>query len=416
MAQIELRHVVKIFGKDAAGPALSMLRSGASNADIARETGNVVGVADVSVNIEQGEIFVVMGLSGSGKSTLIRCVNRIHEPTAGSVVVDAEDITGYDAARMRQVRREKMSMVFQHFALFPHMSVVDNVAFGLKVQGLDLPDRHEKARNALQQVGLEEWADRYPHNLSGGMQQRVGLARALATDADILLMDEAFSALDPLIRRQMQNEMLELQGELQKTILFITHDLNEALRVGSRVMIMKAGRVVQVGTPTDIVTSPEDDYVADFMADVDHAKVLKATYVMKPAPTISADTEAAYARAVMADHSVCRAASHESCYTEPHEGAFVIDEAESPVGYVFRDQLGDGTVATAMDREFPMAVADTPLAGLFHLSGRGMPVAIVGADRRLRGMVDPIDLMASLGAVEVVDDPIAQREMQEVNT
>jgi glycine betaine/proline transport system ATP-binding protein len=288
--KIKLESVVKIFGKNPRGRPLEMLREGKSIGDIRAETGHVVGVAGVTVDIIEGEVFVVMGLSGSGKSTLIRCINRIHEPTAGAVIVDGEDLLQVDLERMRQVRREKMSMVFQHFALFPHKTVIENAGFGLKVQDIDEKERNARAMDALELVGLGEWAQRYPHNLSGGMQQRVGLARALATDPDILLMDEAFSALDPLIRRQMQNELLDLQDKVQKTIVFITHDLNEALRIGSRVMIMKEGAVVQVGTPTEIVTEPEDQYVSDFMADVDHAKVLPAEYVMKDAPTLSPET------------------------------------------------------------------------------------------------------------------------------
>jgi glycine betaine/proline transport system ATP-binding protein len=256
--KIKLESVVKIFGRNPRGRPLEMLREGKSIGEIRAETGHVVGVAGVTVDIMEGEVFVVMGLSGSGKSTLIRCINRIHEPTAGAVIVDGEDLLQVDLERMRQVRREKMSMVFQHFALFPHKTVIENAGFGLKVQDIDEKERNARAMDALELVGLGEWAQRYPHNLSGGMQQRVGLARALATDPDILLMDEAFSALDPLIRRQMQNELLDLQDKVQKTIVFITHDLNEALRIGSRVMIMKEGAVVQVGTPTEIVTEPED--------------------------------------------------------------------------------------------------------------------------------------------------------------
>ena len=393
-AKIQLDDVVKIFGRSARGRPLEMLRDGASNGEIRDETGHIVGVAGVSLEIQQGEVFVVMGLSGSGKSTLIRCINRIHEPTAGAVVIDGEDVVQLDVAAMRDVRRRKMSMVFQHFALFPHKTVLDNAGYGLKVQGVDPEERRERAMDALNLVGLGEWANRYPHNLSGGMQQRVGLARALATDPDILLMDEAFSALDPLIRRQMQNELLALQDKVQKTIVFITHDLNEALRVGTRVMIMKEGRAVQVGTPTDIVTRPEDQYVADFMADVDHAKVLPADYVMKDAPSFPAAASVSDAAVAVAADGV----------------GYVVDDGGRPVGVVTPEDLGQatGTLGSVARDEFPRARRTTPLASLFHLSGNGMPVAVVDDEGALVGMVSPLDIVTTLGQVEVVDDPHAE--------
>lgn len=388
--KIKLESVVKIFGKNPRGRPLEMLREGKGIGEIRAETGHVVGVAGVTVDIMEGEVFVVMGLSGSGKSTLIRCINRIHEPTAGAVIVDGEDLLQVDLERMRQVRREKMSMVFQHFALFPHKTVIENAGFGLKVQDIDEKERNARAIDALELVGLGEWAQRYPHNLSGGMQQRVGLARALATDPDILLMDEAFSALDPLIRRQMQNELLDLQDKVQKTIVFITHDLNEALRIGSRVMIMKEGAVVQVGTPTEIVTEPEDQYVSDFMADVDHAKVLPAEYVMKNAPTLSPETPVSDAASLI-------------------DGGFgyVVDEEGRPVGMVTSGRLTsgiEGNVASLMENDFAKAATSTSVASLFHLSGDGQPVAVVDDGGRLVGMVSPLDILNMLGRVEVVDD------------
>lgn len=393
-AKIELVNVVKIFGKTPRDRPLEMLKSGASISDVRQETGHVVGVADVSARIAEGEVFVVMGLSGSGKSTLIRCINRIHEPTDGKVLIDNEDIVNVDAERMREIRRKKMAMVFQHFALFPHKTVVDNAAYGLKVQGIVDRERRARAMDALNLVGLGDWAQRYPHNLSGGMQQRVGLARALATDPDILLMDEAFSALDPLIRRQMQNELLLLQERVQKTIVFITHDLNEALRIGSRVMIMKEGRSVQIGTPTQIVTEPEDQYVSDFMADVDHAKVLPAGFVMREAPTFPHDTPASEAAAAIGTGSA----------------GYVVDPDGKPVGIVTLDHLAQasGSVGShAIDR-FPKASATTPLASLFRLSGDGKPVGVLDGDGRLVGMVSPLDILSTLGQVEVVDDPLEE--------
>lgn len=389
--KIRLDNVAKIFGKEARGRPLEMLNEGASIDEIRKETGHVVGVADVSLDIAEGEVFVVMGLSGSGKSTLIRCINRIHEPTSGGVFIDGENIVEVNMERMREVRRKKMAMVFQHFALFPHKTVLENAGYGLKIQDVGENERRDRAMDALNLVGLGDWGNRYPHNLSGGMQQRVGLARALATDPDILLMDEAFSALDPLIRRQMQNELLALQDRVEKTIVFITHDLNEALRIGSRVMIMKAGRSVQIGTPTQIVTEPEDDYVSDFMADVDHAKVLPAGFVMKAPLAFLPDVSAS---------DVARRIDRQ-------EAVYVVNEKGEPVGIVRQELLAGavGTIGSMANNDFPKASPSAPLASLFHLSGDGQPVAVVDGEGKLVGMVTPLDILAMLGEVEVIDDP-----------
>jgi glycine betaine/proline transport system ATP-binding protein len=244
------------------------------------ETGQTIGVRDVSFSVGQGETFVVMGLSGSGKSTLIRCVARLVEPSRGSVLVEGEDLLAMDAGQLRQVRRTKMSMVFQHFGLFPHRRVIDNVAYGLEVQGTPKAERRRRAGEVLETVGLSAWASHYPQQLSGGMQQRVGLARALALDPAILFFDEPFSALDPLIRRDMQEELIGLQHTLARTIVFITHDFDEALRLGDRIAIMKDGVFDQVGTPEEIVVAPATDYVREFTNDVPKAKVLTAASVM----------------------------------------------------------------------------------------------------------------------------------------
>ena len=260
---------------------------GTPDADLPRgelleKTGCVAAVRDVSFEVGEGEVFVVMGLSGSGKSTLVRMVNRIHDPTAGKVMIDGEDVLQVGDERLREIRRKKISMVFQHFGLLPHRRIVDNVAFGLEVQGVEKDERLRAAHDVLEKVGLEGWANAYPDELSGGMQQRVGLARALANDPEILLFDEPFSALDPLIRRDMQDQMLTLQRDLRKTMIFITHDLAEALKLGNRIAIMKDGKFVQVGTPEDIVANPADDYVADFTRDVPRAHVLTARSIMRP--------------------------------------------------------------------------------------------------------------------------------------
>jgi len=252
-------------------------------AELLAKTGCVVAVRDVSFDVAPGEVFVVMGLSGSGKSTLVRMINRLHDPTAGQIRIDGEDLLELPPDRLREVRRRKISMVFQHFGLLPHRRIVDNVAFGLEVQGIEREDRERKAVEVLEVVGLGGWAQHHPDELSGGMQQRVGLARALATDPEIMLFDEPFSALDPLIRRDMQDEVIRLQRDVRKTMIFITHDLAEALKLGDRIAIMKDGRFVQVGTPEEVVAHPADEYVADFTKDVPRAHVLTARAIMRPA-------------------------------------------------------------------------------------------------------------------------------------
>ena len=261
--KLEVKNLYKIFGEHPK-KALKMLEQGIDKDEIFKKTGQTVGVKNASLSIEEGEIFVVMGLSGSGKSTLVRLLNRLIEPTQGQVLIDGHDITQVDDKALRDIRRSKISMVFQSFALMPHMNVLDNAAFGLELSGVNIQERHEKARSALAQVGLESHALSYPDELSGGMQQRVGLARALTNDPDILLMDEAFSALDPLIRTEMQDELVRLQSEHQRTVVFISHDLDEAMRIGDRIAIMQGGEVVQVGTPDDILHNPANDYVRSF--------------------------------------------------------------------------------------------------------------------------------------------------------
>ncbi len=266
--------------------------------ELLEKTGCVAAVKDVSFDVMPGEVFVVMGLSGSGKSTLVRMINRLHAPTSGQVLIDGEDVLSLTDERLRELRRQKVSMVFQHFGLLPHRRIADNVAFGLEVRGVDKVERLTKATEVLEIVGLAGWGQHYPDELSGGMQQRVGLARALATDPEIMLFDEPFSALDPLIRRDMQDEVIRLQREVRKTMIFITHDLAEALKLGDRIAIMKDGAFVQVGTPEEVVAHPADDYVADFTRDVPRAHVLTARSIMRPVdgtmapdgPSVQADT------------------------------------------------------------------------------------------------------------------------------
>jgi glycine betaine/proline transport system ATP-binding protein len=284
MAVIEVEGLWKIFGGDPERARTLARDEGLSKAEVKEETDSVIAVNDANFDVQEQEIFVVMGLSGSGKSTLLRCVNRLVEPTFGTVRVHGEDVTAYDDDRLRQLRRTKMSMVFQNFGLFPHRTVLGNVEYGLEVSGADEEERRAKAERTLSLVGLEGYEDSNPSELSGGMQQRVGLARALVNDPEILLMDEAFSALDPLIREEMQNELLDLQDmwDPAATILFITHDLDEALKMGDRIAIMKDGWIAQIGTPTEILTNPADDYVKSFVQNVDRTKVIPVRTVMRP--------------------------------------------------------------------------------------------------------------------------------------
>ena len=278
--QIEVEGVWKVFG-DKPERALEPEYAEMSRAEIQEELGLVVGLRDVRFNVDPGEIFVVMGLSGSGKSTLVRCLIRLIQATRGEIRFDGEDILGYTSEELMQFRRSKVAMVFQHYALLPHRRVLGNVAYGLEVQGMDKDERYRAAAEAIETVGLKGWEDYYPSEMSGGMQQRVGLARALAMKSDVLLMDEPFSGLDPLIRREMQDELLTLQSELQKTIVFITHDLNEALKIGDRIAIMRDGEIVQLGTPEEIVTLPSDEYVTEFVRDVSRGKVIQAKAIMR---------------------------------------------------------------------------------------------------------------------------------------
>ncbi|MFF3332020.1 glycine betaine/L-proline ABC transporter ATP-binding protein [Streptomyces sp. NPDC002888] len=277
-SRLEAEHLYKVFGRRP-DEAVERLRQGADREEL-RADGTTAAVIDASFTVDPGQIFVVMGLSGSGKSTLLRMLNGLLEPTAGRVLFDGQDLTALGDRELREVRAKKISMVFQHFALFPHRSVLENAAYGLCVQGVPRAQREKRAAEALALVGLDGWEKSWPDELSGGMQQRVGLARALATDADLLLMDESFSALDPLIRRDMQDQLLTLQQKLKKTIVFITHDLNEAMRLGDRIAVMRDGRIVQTGTAEDILVRPANDYVASFIQDVDRSRVLTASAVM----------------------------------------------------------------------------------------------------------------------------------------
>lgn len=278
--KIVVKNLVKIFGSRPKA-ALRMLKEGWSKDKILKHTGQTVGLNNVSFSVREGEFFVIMGLSGSGKSTLIRCLNLLNRPTSGQIIVDGQNIVNYDKKALRDFRQRKMAMVFQHFGLFPHRTILGNVEYGLEIRGVGKEERREMAMKALESVGLKGWEDKKPDELSGGMQQRVGLARALANDPDILLMDEPFSALDPLIRREMQLELLDMQAKLKKTVIFITHDVNEAFKLGDRVAVMKDGKIVQIGTPEDILDNPSNEYIQDFIRDIDRTKVIQAKQIMK---------------------------------------------------------------------------------------------------------------------------------------
>jgi glycine betaine/proline transport system ATP-binding protein len=331
-SRLEAEHLYKVFGRRP-DEAVERLRGGADREEL-RADGTTAAVIDASFTVDPGQIFVVMGLSGSGKSTLLRMLNGLLEPTSGRVLFDGQDLTALTDRELREVRARKISMVFQHFALFPHRSVLDNAAYGLAVQGVPRAEREQRAAEALRLCGLAGWEKSWPDELSGGMQQRVGLARALATDADLLLMDESFSALDPLIRRDMQDQLLTLQQTLKKTIVFITHDLNEAMRLGDRIAVMRDGRIVQTGTAEDILVRPANDYVASFIQDVDRSRVLTASAVM--------DTGV---RGDEADCD-CATATPETPFTElcalsarvPHPVA-VLDADRTLVGVVPRRRL-----------------------------------------------------------------------------
>lgn len=327
--KISCRNLWKIFGPYPE-PLLHALQQQPEQVD-AHAEGHIVAVRDVSFDVRQGEIFVVMGLSGSGKSTLVRCVARLLRPDAGQILIDGQDLALLDERALREVRRHKLSMVFQHFGLFPHRRVIDNVAYGLEVQGVPREQRYDQARMALETVGLRGWESHYPHELSGGMQQRVGLARALSVDPEILLFDEPFSALDPLIRREMQEELLELQQTMHRTLLFITHDFMEALKLGNHVAIMRDGRLEQIGTPEEIIANPVNEYVRKFTQDVPKGRVLRAQSVMGP---LQPAGEYPPVQATQSLESIL------PLLLDGHERLTVIDVHGTPIGTVERQAVG----------------------------------------------------------------------------
>ena len=391
--QITIDHVFKVFG-DAPQDALALVKQGLSKAEILARTGQSIGVFDADFQIEAGEIFVIMGLSGSGKSTLVRMLNRLIEPTAGRILVDGTDLGTLSAKELRALRRKDISMVFQSFALLPHVNVLDNTAFGLELAGVDRAERQQLAQAALEQVGLDGWGASYPDELSGGMQQRVGLARALASDPSILLMDEAFSALDPIIRTEMQSELLRLQQVKRRTIVFISHDLDEAMRIGDRIAIMKDGQVIQVGTPDDILRNPANEYVRHFIRGVDAAAVFKAGDIARRALT------------VVNEHSDrgCRPALR-LIEESDRDFAYVLSPRQQYLGTVSAESLRKalhGHVGTLglqhayLDNVSSIAV-DAPVANLFgQVAAAPCALPVVQADGRFAGVISKTMLLKFL--------------------
>lgn len=370
LPKVKVNHLTKIFGKKTK-PALEMIRANKSKTEILEKTGATVGVYDVNFEVEEGEIFVIMGLSGSGKSTLIRLLNRLIEPTSGNIYIDGQDISSLDKEGLREVRRNKMSMVFQNFGLFPHRTILENTEYGLEIRGVPKEERQAKAEKALKNSSLIAFKDQLPSQLSGGMQQRVGLARALANDPEILLMDEAFSALDPLIRREMQDELLDLQENVKKTIIFITHDLNEALRIGDRIALMKDGQIMQIGTGEEILTNPANEYVRTFVEDVDRSKVLTAQNIMVPAlttnieidgPTVALkrmrQEEVSMLLAVDKKRQLKGVVRAEKALEARKNGTSLVECVDPEIQTIDKDMLVNDIFPLIYDAQTPLAVTD----------------------------------------------------------
>ncbi|MBI2328969.1 MAG: glycine betaine/L-proline ABC transporter ATP-binding protein [Chloroflexi bacterium] len=386
---ISCQNVWKIFG-DRPKVVWDLLKEGATRQEIIEQTGQVTAVKDVSFDVRENEIFVIMGLSGSGKSTLLRCINRLIEPDTGKIFIQGEDITRMNRAALRKLRRHQLSMVFQHFGLLPHRSVLDNVAFGLEIRGDSKKQRQAKSMEALELVGLHGWENSRLHELSGGMQQRVGLARALVVDSEILLMDEPFSALDPLIRRQLQDEFIKLRSAVKKTVVFVTHDLFEALKLGDRIAIMKDGEIIQLGSPQEIVSQPFDDYVSEFVRDVPKAKIFSAETIMEEPEVViwgGFDSELAIKEMTAKKALV----------------AFITDSRGELKGVVTIKQAleavkrGPGKLEEIAQEEFPSTSPDSPLEDSLHFIAEGdIPVAVLDGRRHLLGVITRKALISAM--------------------
>ncbi|WP_430787923.1 quaternary amine ABC transporter ATP-binding protein [Virgibacillus flavescens] len=392
-AKIKLENVSKIFGPKPKS-IIPLIKSGKSKKDILAETGHTVGVYDATMEIEQGEIFVIMGLSGSGKSTLIRCFNLLNKPTDGSIFIDGEDIAKYSGAKLKKVRQEKIAMVFQHFGLFDHRTVQGNVEYGLEIKKMNKVEREKIATKNLEVVGLKGYEEKYPDQLSGGMQQRVGLARALANNPDILLMDEPFSALDPLIRREMQLELLDIQDRLQKTIIFITHDVNEAFKLGDRVAVMKDGKVVQIGTPEEIIEQPANEYISDFIKDIDRSKVFQAEHVMiKPNALVSTKDGLNVAVKEMEENNI--------------SSVFVVDRQRHIKGIVTIDDAIRGIkekleLADVLRTDVTIVPQDEYVSELIPKTLESkFPLAVVNTENKLIGFILRVHVLSGLVSSEI---------------
>lgn len=386
--KIKVENLTKIFGHNSK-TLLNRLKSGESKETIFKETGITVGVNNVSFEVNEGEFFVIMGLSGSGKSTLIRCLNLLNVPTAGQIYVDGANIVAYNKKELREFRQKKVAMVFQHFGLFTHRTIIGNVEYGLEIRGIPEKKRREIAKKNLAIVGLAGWEDKYPNELSGGMRQRVGLARALANDPDILLMDEPFSALDPLIRRDMQLELLDIHAKLGKTIIFITHDVNEAFKLGDRVAVMKNGVIEQIGTPEEILAKPANEYIADFVQDVDKTKVLQAGNIMfKPGALVAIKDGLKVAIKEMKNGGI--------------SSVFVVDNKRKLMGLVTIDDAINAlnenkNLRDILIKDYHTTSSDTYVQDLIPIaSSTKYPIAVVDDHNKLLGIIVRVSVLSAL--------------------
>lgn len=391
--KVKLEHVSKIFGPKPKS-VIPMIKRGMSKDEILKQTNHTVGVYDASLEIKKGEVFVIMGLSGSGKSTLIRCFNLLNKPTDGSIFIDGNDIVSFNSSQLKKVRQEKIAMVFQHFGLFSHRTILANVEYGLEIRDVLKEERRKIALENIEIVGLKGYEDKYPDELSGGMQQRVGLARALANDPDILLMDEPFSALDPLIRREMQLELLDIQERLQKTIVFITHDVNEAFKLGDRVAVMKDGRVVQVGTPEEIIEAPANDYISDFIKDIDRSKVFQAEHIMiKPNALVSMKDGLKVAVKEMEENGI--------------SSVFAVDRSRHLKGIITIDDAIKGikekqSLEDVLQRDVTVVKKDEFINDLIPKALESMfPLAVVNEEDKLIGIILRVHVLSGLVSDDV---------------
>ncbi|MDV2581825.1 quaternary amine ABC transporter ATP-binding protein [Alkalibacillus haloalkaliphilus] len=388
MSKIKVSELTKIFGPNPK-QSLERLNKGASKDQILADTGNTVGVNQASFDVKPGEFFVIMGLSGSGKSTLIRLVNRLIEPTSGHVYIDDEDITSMNKNELIEARRKKLGMVFQNFGLFPHRNVVGNVAYGLEIQGVEKQEREQKAQKAIEDVGLKGYESSSPNELSGGMQQRVGLARALANDTDILLMDEAFSALDPLIRKDMQDELLKLQKKLGKTVLFITHDLDEALKLGDRIAIMKDGQIVQIGSSEEILENPANEYVSNFVKDVDRSKVLDAEQVMRR-PEVLTTYKGGPRTAIKKMEDVGASSIFVVDRDDHFQGLLTIDDAIR----AYKEEI---PMEEVLNQDVHTTTPTTPLSDLIGVAAdTKYPIVVLDEEQKLLGIISRVSILSGL--------------------